>query len=1101
MQPTTLRTTSILLASLVCLCACVCSGAGASDEQMICDFESPEGMKVIESRGGVELVAEHATQGKKAGKVAPGFSLSCGEWTGLPKDWSGFDQLRLDVFNPGETTNLSLWITDGAGNDYWKRHNNRVPLRAGQNTITIPVGGLFRGEKGSGQFLDNKKIVQLLLSFPSDGKQSFFIDNFRLSKDAESATSGEQPKTEVLLDFEANAEPAAKWSMEDWPEDKPGKSTASISEEHATHGKKALKMEIRANGGGIHFGSFADPDWSKFDTLEIDCFNTSAKSITLSGWFADADAQKTDNDYWKRHNYRTNLAAGASTLRFPIGGLYRGEKGSGQFLDPHKMVGFCISTNDVTLFIDHVRLVKGANDTVVEGIKKFNFGPAKSATFPGFTAVHKDTSYSEKLGYGWLGGNPRDERDYEHPDTLTGHFVRCAGGETFAVDLPNGDYVIYLIMDAPQYWEYSYFSTRSVEAQGERVIHETVTPEQFLQKYFFLHQDDEDLPGTDIWSRYIDAHFQPKTVKASVTNGQLKLRFLGDTWGLTLSTLVIFPQKSSDAGQAWLSQLEKRRRAEFSNSYVEVVRKADPKPELSADELSNGYVLFTRDLEKEISYNSAPGAEKSDSRDVKLNWLCSPGEYASGNFAIYPLKDCGAVTVAASELSGPAGKIPASALHTRVIRYKMKRIGSRITSSYDYRPWLLTDFTAQPVAANVTRRFWVTCKVPDGTPAGTYTGQLTVTIAGGPRTIPITLEVHAIKLDEPSMSIGMYGGGRPTGGGGSLNAAFKLDERIEEVLRDQKEHGMTAVTPIAPGFRGIKNGKAEFDFSAADQQMELLRKLGYHHPCFTYAQMFNVREGDIEAQARTEYGVPLEEAIRLAYQELGAHAKEKNWLPMAWALADEPLIHGISAANVVKVFEAHRRAAPQMKFVSEDAMGDPGHWSVIPAIDIISANSPRYQVAEAVKKAGAKYWFNNIGTNRLTFGWLLWKAHAKMGVEALFQWGYSTNTGDIYYDLDGSEGDSGCSFTASEGQRARREWEMIREGMNDHRYLQTLSNLIAKAEAGDSAEAKAKAAEAKAFIDATMEPVDLEKKISPYSNADLDGFKRKLAQFIGELSK
>ena len=78
---------------------------------------------------------------------------------------------------------------------------------------------------------------------------------------------------------------------------------------------------------------------------------------------------------------------------------------------------------------------------------------------------------------------------------------------------------------------------------------------------------------------------------------------------------------------------------------------------------------------------------------------------------------------------------------------------------------------------------------------------------------------------------------------------------------------------------------------------------------------------------------------------------------------------------------------------------------------------------------------------------------------------------------------------------------MIREGMNDHRYLQTLSNLIAKAEAGDSAEAKAKAAEAKAFIDATMEPVDLEKKTSPYSNADLDGFKRKLAQFIGELSK
>jgi hypothetical protein len=131
----------------------------------------------------------------------------------------------------------------------------------------------------------------------------------------------------------------------------------------------------------------------------------------------------------------------------------------------------------------------------------------------------------------------------------------------------------------------------------------------------------------------------------------------------------------------------------------------------------------------------------------------------------------------------------------------------------------------------------------------------------------------------------------------------------------------------------------------------------------------------------------------------------------------------------------------------------------------------------------------------------MWKAHEQMGVEALFQWGYSTNTGDIYYDLDGSEGDSGVSFTASEGQRARREWELIREGMNDHRYLQTLSNLIAKAETSGSAEAKTKAGEAKAFIESTMEKIDLEKKSSPYGNSDFDGFKRKLAQYIVELSK
>ena len=1086
---------SLVFAIAVVLCA----DSHANDDLMLCDFESLDGLKIIENRKGIELSGEHATQGKKAGKVAPGFTLNCGEWTGLPKDWSAYDQLHLDVFNPGEPGKVSLWISDAEGNDYWKRHNNEITLKSGPNTIRIAVGGLFRGEKGSGRFLDNKNIMQLLMAFPKESKEGYYLDNFRFVKGA-----GGTATASVLLSFEDSNEPGAKWSIEDWPEDQPGKSVSSIVEEHATNGRKALKAEFRANGGGIHVGQLADPDWSRFDSLELDCFNASEAPVKLSGWFADAEAQKTNNDYWKRHNYQTNLAPGASTLRFPVGGLYRGEKGSGKFLDPHTMVGFCITAKNVTIYFDNLRLVKGSNEIAVEGMKKFNFGPAAASTFPGFTKVQADTEYNAQRGFGWLGAHPTDAREYEQPDSLTGHFVRCNGGETFAIDTPTreGEYGVYAIIDCPEYWDHSHYSKRSIEAQGKEVTSETVTPAQYFKDIYFAHQDDEDLPGTDIWQRYVRSHFQPKTFKAHVTDGQIKLTFKGDSWGLTLSTLIVYPVAAEDAAQRFLAQLEQRRRDEFNTNYAEVVRKPDAKPEISAAEQAAGYILFSRELDKEISYNSAPGAEKSDTRDVKFVWLTTPGEYASANFAVYPLKDCGNLTVIASDLAGPNGAtIPASALRARAIRYKMKRIGGRITSSYDYRPWLLADFADFAIPAGVTRRFWVTCKVPDGAAPGVYSGKLTLTLGGAPRAIPISLEVLPVKLDEPTMPIGMYGGAYPTGGTGdpTLNAEFHLDQRIEEVLRDQKEHGMTAITPPAPRFNGIKDGKAQFDFAEADRHMELLRKLGFHHPCFTYAQMFNVREGDVEAEARKQYGVSLEDAIKLAYQDLGAHAQEKNWLPMAWALADEPLIHGISVETVVKVFEAHRRAAPQMQFVSEDAMGDPQHWTVIPAIDIISANSPRYKVAEAVKKAGRKYWFNNIGTDRLTFGWFLWKAHAKMGVEALFQWGYSTNTGDIYYDLDGSEGDSGVSFTASEGQRARREWEMVREGMNDHRYLQTLFNLIAKAEANGSMAAKAKAAEAKSFCESTMEKIDLEKKSSPYSNSDFDAFKRKLAAYILDL--
>jgi hypothetical protein len=159
-------------------------------------------------------------------------------------------------------------------------------------------------------------------------------------------------------------------------------------------------------------------------------------------------------------------------------------------------------------------------------------------------------------------------------------------------------------------------------------------------------------------------------------------------------------------------------------------------------------------------------------------------------------------------------------------------------------------------------------------------------------------------------------------------------------------------------------------------------------------------------------------------------------------------------------------------------------------------------VAEEVRKHKSRYWFNNIGTDRFTFGWYLWKAHKEMNVEALFQWGYGTNPGDIYYDLDGFEGDSSVSFTASEGERPKTPWELIREGADDHRYLQTLDNLLAKADASGRDAAKAKAAEARGFCQGVMAKIDLEKKdLRPYTQADLEKFKRALAAHIQALQE
>src|SRR5262249_39697948 len=153
--------------------------------------------------------------------------------------------------------------------------------------------------------------------------------------------------------------------------------------------------------------------------------------------------------------------------------------------------------------------------------------------------VHADTVYSAQQGFGWVGSHPQDARDHESPDSLVGHFVRCTGnGDTFAVDVPNGDYGVYTIIDGAQYWDYMAYSKRSIEAQGKEALSESSPPEQFIKEIFFKHENDEDLPGTDIWERYVRGHFRPKMFTAHVTDGQLKITYKGDPWGLMLSTLV-----------------------------------------------------------------------------------------------------------------------------------------------------------------------------------------------------------------------------------------------------------------------------------------------------------------------------------------------------------------------------------------------------------------------------------------------------------------------------------------------------------------------------------------------------------------------------------
>ncbi|MGN9836946.1 fibronectin type III domain-containing protein [Nonomuraea sp. H19] len=79
-----------------------------------------------------------------------------------------------------------------------------------------------------------------------------------------------------------------------------------------------------------------------------------------------------------------------------------------------------------------------------EADRAFDFGTSGSALQEGYTRVTESTGYSSAQGYGFADTSALSSADRATGDALRSDFV-TAGGATFSVDLPNGDYTVSLI--------------------------------------------------------------------------------------------------------------------------------------------------------------------------------------------------------------------------------------------------------------------------------------------------------------------------------------------------------------------------------------------------------------------------------------------------------------------------------------------------------------------------------------------------------------------------------------------------------------------------------------------------------------------------------
>ena len=1097
--------------------------ATSTQEELLFDFE-PGGKNLFENADKAEFVTEHATQGTHAMKLALGKDLKGAMGFHFVRGinaagrWGQFDRFVVDLYVEGGPAKMYCFIRDEGGNGWDERFNLEQQFQPGKRRIEIPIGSIVRQKNQKP--LDVNKLTWASISFAAvspDVPTTLYVDNARLEKGVSAF------HVKVLYSFEEGEKNA--YVLEDWPDEFKGKSRMTAVEEHASNGKRALRLESHAPAGNVQF-KLADEDtnWSDYDTLAIDVFNPANEPVPVGGWIKDKPADTWDN----RYNWERVLKPGFNCLRLSVGGMAF-PSGNRRTLDPAHISTFNLSVNSQTVFIDNIRLVKGVEEVAVEGIRKFDFGPKAGAVMPGFTAVNRETAYDKSKGFGWL---PRGDfaRDFDVREVMNRHrpfddLVRdscCPTKATFAVDVPDGDYQVWIMLNAPggSVW-HRFFKHRTVSVNGQVAVDQQYDAESF-KKVEYQWQDTEDLPGDDLWERYINTSYTPVLVEAKAEGGQVTIDFdaHGEYFGCMVCGLALWPKAQEAQAQKWLANLNSMRKEQYAALHVEQPPKAAPPFSLSAEQAKFGVVRFIHSPDRDVEVNSTPTPEEVAGAAMDL--AASPGEFEDGCIGVYPVKDS-KLSASVGDLTSGANRIPASNLSLQVMRYK----AVNHDATYSVEPRYLDSVPASGLALKkgVTRSLWLIVKVPADAVPGAYSGRVSLSLDGKAiDPVPVTLTVWPIVLSEPGIPMGMFMMTPQVDHIAFLDSREPYFQAWKDVLDDARAHGMTSVDPgIGARVRAVRDGKADIDFTDMDRLMDLTKAAGFKQELCGYAigpgftirpQVLDDGSGDKAAQnlGLKNYG----ELVKAYFDSFREHANAKGYLPICFGSDDEYLIHpGAGPARCEQFHKVLKDNAPGFRFVALDSIYPdekpdliPHYESMLRQIDTWGAGLHSPKMAELVKKSGSRLWLYNTGLNRFTFGTYMFYAAKKYDVKGFFQWVYPIQGTLTKYDMASHrESNYGVVYPSDRGLRSTPIWERIRGGCDDHRYLQTAWELAAANVNG------AKAADAKALqeaIDRTLaklqfgkqrvDPASGEGKAdNPMDPGQMEKFRRTLADGILKL--
>ncbi|NUQ63303.1 MAG: hypothetical protein HUU20_12560 [Pirellulales bacterium] len=452
------------------------------------------------------------------------------------------------------------------------------------------------------------------------------------------------------------------------------------------------------------------------------------------------------------------------------------------------------------------------------------------------------------------------------------------------------------------------------------------------------------------------------------------------------------------------------------------------------------------------------------------------GEYEPLSLAVYALEDIRGLAVSVTELSGPAGAIPADAVDVRVVKSwyqagreiwdtKHKHLAAelllkddrlvrvdtdrqdnylRSTAADGKETWLLCSGptseqlehvrpidapTLQPVdiPAESLKQFWLTIHVPENAKTGAYRGTVKLTAGDTCREIPLELAVYPFDLAQPALRYSIYYRAVLSGDGeATISSDSKSADQYRAEMANLKAHGVVYPT----NYQG-------WDETPLRRVLEIRKEVGlpggpfYNLGRSTGASTDPGQLKSLQDDVRrwTAFCRPFGYDTVYFYGSDEATGKELLAQKAAWKAVQD-------AGG--KTFVAGYKG-------TFEAMGGLLNCAVL-------AGKPDPEEAKKWHSVGSHafcYAYPQVGneepeTYRRHFGLELWKA----GFDGAMDYAYQHGFGHVWNDFDhATYRDHVFAYPTADGVIDTIQWEGFREGVDDVRYLSTLLERVAKAKA------------------------------------------------------